>query len=212
MNLVILGAPGAGKGTQALMLAKRFSLKHISTGELLRKQISMKTDIGLEVAHLIEKGHLVSDELATEILKEELPQKNFILDGYPRTINQAKILDQLVQVTNVVFVDVADEKIKQRMSGRKTCPNCSAMYHDIYNPPKVEGVCDKCGAKLVERADDKLFTVAERLRIYHELTEPIIKFYEEKGILLRVDGLLPIDEVNDRIAGLLGEFDYADNN
>lgn len=213
MNLIVLGAPGAGKGTQARLLAEKFCLKHISTGDLLRRHISLKTSIGLKITHLINRGQLVSDELATQILEKELPNENFILDGYPRTINQAKILDEMnLKIDKVICVEVKDKIIAERMSGRKICPECGSMYNDFYHPPKRINICDKCKGNLIQREDDKMMTVLERLKIYHELTAPIINFYADKKILLRVDGCCSISEINDFIINSLGDLENADNN
>lgn len=207
MNLIVLGPPGAGKGTQARLLAKIFHLKHISTGDLLRKQIVLKTDIGLQISHLINEGKFVSDELATKLLKDELPKEDFILDGYPRNINQAKILDNMnLKIDKVICIEVKDKVIAQRMSGRKICPVCGSMYHDFYHPSIKKDVCDSCNNKLIQREDDKLMTVFERLKIYHDLTEPIINFYLAKKILLRVNGEKSIDEITKFIINSLGDF------
>jgi adenylate kinases len=212
MNLIVLGAPGAGKGTQARSLAQKFNLKHISTGDLLRKKVNSKSDIGLKISSLINKGMLVSDELATQLLKEELPKENFILDGYPRTLNQAKILDDMnLKIDKVICVEVKDKIIVERMSGRKICPNCSSMYHDFYHPPNKINVCDNCNSNLVQRDDDKMMTVLDRLKIYHELTEPIINFYAAKKILLRVDGTDSINKITEFIINRLEEFQNAYN-
>lgn len=212
MNLIVLGAPGAGKGTQARSLAQKFNLKHISTGDLLRKKVNSKSDIGLKISSLINKGMLVSDELATQLLKEELPKENFILDGYPRTLNQAKILDDMnLKIDKVICVEVKDKIIVERMSGRKICPNCSAMYHDFYHPPNKINVCDNCNSNLIQRDDDKMMTVLDRLKIYHELTEPIINFYAAKKILLRVDGTDSINKITEFIINRLEEFQNAYN-
>lgn len=209
MNLIFFGAPGVGKGTQARLIAKNFNLKHISIGDLLRKQVALKSPIGLQISDLISKGQLVSDELATQVLKSELPNENFALDGYPRTLNQAKILDEMnLQIDKVIYVELDDKLIIERMSGRKVCPTCGEMYHDFYYSPQKLNVCDNCGNNLVVRDDDKVMTVLERLKIFHSLAEPIIDFYSAKKILLRVNGSLPIAKISDFIINLLKEGNF----
>lgn len=206
MNLIILGPPGAGKGTQAGLLAKELRLKHISTGDLLRKQIALKTQVGTKINNLISKGNFVSDELATKLLKEELPGENFILDGYPRNVNQARILENMdLKIDKVICLDIDDKLIAPRISGRKICSVCGAMYHDFYHPSARKGVCDICNNKLIQRQDDKLMTVFERLKIYHDLTEPIISFYSAKKILLRVNGEKSVNEVTRFIINAIGD-------
>lgn len=202
MNLIMLGAPGAGKGTQARILADKFHLKHISTGDLLRRK-----SYDIDVQNLLAKGKLVSDDLVIGLLEKELPDNNFILDGCPRTINQAKILDHMnVKIDKVICIDIEDKLILERMLGRKVCPKCGAMFHDFYHPPIKNNICDNCKSNLIQRSDDKMVTVCERIKIYHELTEPIINFYSNKKVLLRVNGSHSIDEIADTIINLLGEF------
>lgn len=205
MNLIVLGAPGAGKGTQARMLAKCFKLTHISTGDLLREQIKLNTDLGKEIDKLLKNGQLVSDALAVKFITKQfsiIGKDNFILDGYPRTLKQAQILDDLcVNIDKVISINVEDDVIIERMSGRMTCSNCNAMYHLFYHPPKHNDVCDVCHGKLVQRDDDKTKTVINRLKIYHELTEPIISFYADRNILLQVDGTKNIEQITAEIIG-----------
>ena len=204
MNLIVLGAPGAGKGTQARLLASKLHLKHISTGDLLRRQIDLKTQIGLEINNLISVGKFVSDDLATKLLMDELPMENFILDGYPRNINQAEILESMnLKIDKVICLETEDKVIVERMSGRKICPVCGAMYHDFYHPPIKKDICDCCNNNLIQRKDDKLMTVYERLKIYHKLTEPIINFYSAKKLLLRVNAQLSIDQITSFIVDSL---------
>jgi len=204
MNLILLGPPGAGKGTQAKLLANKLQLKHISTGDLLRRQISLNTKIGLESDNLISQGQFVSDQLATTLLENELPKENFILDGYPRNINQVHILENMnLKIDKVICLEVSDKIIAQRMSGRKICPACGAMYHDFYHPPIKKDICDCCNNNLIQRKDDKLMTVYERLKIYHKLTEPIINFYSAKKLLLRVSADNPINSITEFIINAL---------
>lgn len=204
MNLILLGPPGAGKGTQAKLLANKLQLKHISTGDLLRRQISLNTKIGLESDNLISQGQFVSDQLATTLLENELPKENFILDGYPRNINQVHILENMnLKIDKVICLEVSDKIIAQRMSGRKICPACGAMYHDFYHPPAKKDICDCCNNNLIQRKDDKLMTVYERLKIYHKLTEPIINFYSAKKLLLRVSADNPINSITEFIINAL---------
>ncbi len=208
MNLVVLGAPGAGKGTQSRNLAKHYNIVHISTGDLLRNEMKNKTEIGLQITDMMNKGHLVPDEIVTDILKERLSlgdlKNGFILDGYPRNILQAKILCDIVNIDRVISVEVADKIIVERMSGRYICPNCSSVYHLLYHPPKKSKTCDNCGTRLAQRDDDKSKTVKQRLKIYHEITEPIKEFYKTKNILISVDGTKDIEEITGDIVTALG--------
>ena len=182
MNLILLGAPGAGKGTQAEVICKALNIPAISTGNILREAIKNQTPLGMEAKTYMDGGKLVPDEIVINILKERLQaddcKNGFILDGFPRTVPQAEALDQMnVRIDRVVDIEVADEKITARLSGRRVCESCGASYHTQYKPSKVEGVCDACGGKTVQRKDDHPDTVKERLRVYHEQTEPLIDYY-----------------------------------
>ncbi|MDR0903944.1 MAG: adenylate kinase [Ruminococcus sp.] len=193
MNLILLGAPGAGKGTQAEVIEKELGIPQISTGNILKAAVKNATEIGLKAKSYMDSGALVPDEVVIGILKERIAEddcKNgFILDGFPRTIPQAEALEAMgVTIDKVISIEVADEKIEARLSGRRACTKCGATYHVLFNPPKTEGVCDKCGGPLVIRDDDKPETVKERLRVYKEKTAPLIDFYKGKGKLATVIG------------------------
>ena len=193
MNLILLGAPGAGKGTQAEVICKALNIPAISTGNILREAIKNQTPLGMEAKTYMDGGKLVPDEIVINILKERLQaddcKNGFILDGFPRTVPQAEALDKMnVRIDRVVDIEVADEKIEARLSGRRVCESCGASYHTQYKPSKVEGVCDACGGKTVQRKDDHPDTVKERLRVYHEQTEPLIDYYTKAGKLVVVEG------------------------
>ncbi|MBR0485596.1 MAG: adenylate kinase [Oscillospiraceae bacterium] len=193
MNLILLGAPGAGKGTQAEAISDALNIPQISTGNMLREAVKNGTEYGLKAKAVMEAGGLVSDDIVIGILKDRIAQddaKNgFILDGFPRTVPQAEALDKMgVRIDKVVEIFVPDETIKERVSGRRVCEGCGASYHIQYKPSKVEGVCDKCGAKTVIRKDDEPATVISRLETYHEQTEPIKAYYEQQGKLETVIG------------------------
>lgn len=193
MNLILLGAPGAGKGTQAEKICEKLSIPAISTGNMLREAMANGTEMGVKAKSFIDAGKLVPDEVVIGIIHERLKQddcKNgFILDGFPRTIPQAEALDEMgVRIDKVIDIEVADEKIAARLSGRRVCLKCGATYHTAYKKPKVEGVCDACGDALVQRKDDMPETVLDRLQTYHEQTEPLKGYYEKKGILRVVEG------------------------
>lgn len=193
MNLIFLGAPGAGKGTHAEKFAEKHSLATISTGELLRTAIKNGTTLGKQANTYMSKGDLVPDELVIGIIKERLTQADcangFILDGFPRTIAQAEALKTLgVKIDRVLNLHVEDQVIVERMSGRRVCPDCGKTYHVRYTPPEKDGVCDACGAKLIVRSDDAPETVSDRLNVYHEKTAPLIEYYKREGILVTVEG------------------------
>ena len=208
MKLILLGAPGAGKGTQAEILCKALSIPQISTGNIIRAQIKSGTPLGQRVKEIVESGALVPDDLVIELLRGRIAEPDcangFVLDGFPRTIGQAEALEGICAIDAVVEIAVADASIVERMSGRRTCPACGASFHVKYNPPKTEGVCDVCGAQLVRRPDDDPAVVASRLDVYHEQTEPLIGFYTERGLLKRVDGEKSLDEVAQAIRQALG--------
>ena len=213
MKIIMLGAPGAGKGTQAKMIAEKYGLPHISTGDIFRANIKNGTELGKEAKEYMDKGLLVPDELTVRLLLDRVAKddcKNgYVLDGFPRTIPQAEVLDEKLsklgeKVDYAVNVDVPDENIVNRMSGRRACLSCGATYHVVSIPPKKEGICDVCGSELVLRDDDKPETVQKRLKVYHEQTQPLIDFYEKKGVLRSVDGTLPMEEVFTAITEILG--------
>lgn len=202
MNLIMLGAPGAGKGTQAEKISEKYSIPTISTGEILRNAISTGTELGKTAKSYMDAGQLVPDDVVIGIIRDFLKQdscKNgFILDGFPRSIPQAEALDNMgVKIDAVVSIEVADEKIVERMSGRRVCPTCGASYHILYKPSEKEGVCTKCGADLIVRKDDNPDTVLARLHTYHQQTEPLKGYYANKGILIEIEGQ---EEVKDTTA------------
>ena len=203
MKLILLGAPGAGKGTQAEVIMDHLNIPAISTGNIIREALKNGTEVGLKAKSYMDAGKLVPDEVVIEIIKERLAQddcKNgFILDGFPRTVPQAEALDAMgIAIDKVVDIEVADEKIAQRLGGRRVCANCGASYHTEYKPSKVEGVCDKCGGPTVQRKDDEPATVLDRLKVYHEQTEPLKDYYVKKGILAVVYGAEEVSETSAR--------------
>ena len=213
MKIIMLGAPGAGKGTQAKMIAEKYGLPHISTGDIFRANIKEGTELGKEAKTYMDKGQLVPDELTVRILLDRVAKddcKNgYVLDGFPRTIPQAEVLDKALTERNdkidyAINVEVPDENIINRMSGRRACLGCGATYHIVHIPPKQEGICDKCGQNLVLRDDDKPETVKNRLQVYHEQTQPLIDFYEKKGVLKTVDGTVDMQDVFGAITKILG--------
>ena len=202
MNLILLGAPGAGKGTQAEVICDKLSIPAISTGNLIREAIKNQTELGMAVKQYIEAGQLVPDDVVIQMVKERLAKddcKNgFILDGFPRTVPQAEALDKMgIIIDKVIDIEVSDEEITKRLSGRRVCEGCGASYHTAFKPTKVEGICDKCGAKTVLRTDDHPDTVKERLNVYHAQTEPLIAYYKAQGKLYPVERQ---DEVADTSA------------
>ena len=214
MKIIMLGAPGAGKGTQAKMIAEKYSIPHVSTGDIFRANIKDQTELGMEAKKYMDQGLLVPDELTVKILLDRVAKddcKNgYVLDGFPRTIPQAEVLDEAVSELNesidfAINVDVKDENIVKRMSGRRACLKCGATYHIEHIPPKKEGICDKCGSELVLRDDDKPETVQKRLNVYHEQTQPLIDYYNKKGILKEVDGSQDMKDVFSAIVAILGE-------
>lgn len=214
MKIIMLGAPGAGKGTQAKRIAERYGIPHISTGDILRANVKGGTELGRKAQVFMNQGLLVPDELVIDMLMDRIAQddcKNgYVLDGFPRTIPQAESLDAALakigdQMDVAIDVDVPDENIVTRMGGRRACLGCGATYHVVFNPTKVEGVCDVCGEKLILRDDDKPETVQKRLNVYHEQTQPLIDYYKKAGILKSVDGTMEMDKVFDAIVRILGE-------
>ena len=213
MKIIMLGAPGAGKGTQAKKIADRYNIPHISTGDIFRANIKNGTELGKKAKEYMDKGLLVPDELTLDLImdrfKAEDCKNGYVLDGFPRTIPQAEALDAaLVKIGQkmdfAVDVDVPDENIVNRMSGRRACLNCGATYHIVYNPSKKEGICDTCGQQLVLRDDDKPETVKKRLSVYHDQTQPLIDYYKNEGILAEVDGTKDMEEVFQDIVNILG--------
>lgn len=213
MKIIMLGAPGAGKGTQAKMIAEKFAIPHVSTGDIFRANIKNGTELGKQAKEYMDKGQLVPDELTVKILLDRVAQEDckngYVLDGFPRTIPQAEVLDKALTELNdkvdfAINVDVPDENIIGRMSGRRACVKCGATYHIKYNAPKQEGICDACGDSLILRSDDEPETVKKRLVEYHDKTQPLIDFYENKGILKTVDGTQDLNDVFGAILEILG--------
>lgn len=193
MNLILLGAPGAGKGTQAENIVKKYGIPAISTGNIIRVAVKDGTEMGLKAQSYMDNGQLVPDDVVIGIIKDRLQEKDcengFILDGFPRTIPQAQALEDMgVQIDKVLDIEVEDDKIAARMSGRRVCSKCANSYHLLYKKPKVEGICDACGGELVQRKDDAPETVQARLKEYHEMTEPLKDFYKNLGKLVTVEG------------------------
>jgi adenylate kinase len=208
-RLILLGAPGAGKGTQAEIISEKLNIPIISTGNILKKAMKDETPLGLEAASYVNSGQLVPDPVIIGIVKERLSaedcENGYILDGVPRTIAQAEALDEMgVEVSDVVSLEVRDEAIVGRLTGRVVCSDCGATYHKVNNPPKVEGVCDKCGGKLMTRSDDTEETVLKRLSTYHETTEPLKDFYLNKGKLTLINGEQEISRITEEILESLG--------
>jgi len=213
MKIIMLGAPGAGKGTQAKKIAEKYQIPHISTGDIFRANIKNGTELGKKAKMYMDQGELVPDELVCDLVVDRIKQddcKNgYILDGFPRTIPQAESLDAALSaigehVDYALDVEVPDENIVNRMSGRRACVGCGATYHVIYAPTKTEDICDVCGAKLILRDDDKPETVQKRLGVYHEQTQPLIDYYKKKSILQEVDGTKDLEEVFQAIVKILG--------
>ena len=213
MKIIMLGAPGAGKGTQAKMIADKYGVPHISTGDIFRANIKNGTELGMEAKKYMDQGLLVPDELTVRILLDRVAQddcKNgYVLDGFPRTIPQAEALTKALEkmgqkVDFAIDVNVPDENIVIRMGGRRACVTCGATYHMVYAPTKKEGICDTCGGELILRDDDKPETVQKRLNVYHDQTQPLIDYYTNQGILRTVDGTVDIDDVFRAITDFLG--------
>ena len=214
MKIIMLGAPGAGKGTQAKKIAEKYSIPHISTGDIFRANIKNGTELGMKAKTYMDQGLLVPDELVVDLVVDRLGQDDCangcVLDGFPRTIPQAEALDAALtkvgqSVDYAINVEVPDENIVNRMSGRRACVNCGATYHIVYAPTKVENVCDTCQGDLILRDDDKPETVQKRLNVYHEQTQPLIDYYTKKNILVEVDGTVDINDVFAAIVKVLGE-------
>ena len=214
MRIIMLGAPGAGKGTQAKKITARYSIPHISTGDIFRANIKNGTELGKKAKTYMDQGLLVPDELVVDLVVDRVNQEDcangYVLDGFPRTIPQAEALDKALtemgqSIDYAINVEVPDENIVQRMSGRRACVNCGATYHIVYAPTKKENVCDTCEGELILREDDKPETVQKRLNVYHEQTQPLIDYYTEKNKLVEVDGTIDIEKVFDAIVKILGE-------
>ena len=213
MKIIMLGAPGAGKGTQAKKIAEKYGIPHISTGDIFRANIKGGTELGMKAKSYMDQGQLVPDDVTIGMLLDRISQEDcaggYVLDGFPRTIPQAESLTKALNARNekmdyAINVDVPDEAIVTRMGGRRACIACGATYHNVYNPTKTEGICDACGEKLVLRDDDKPETVQKRLTVYHEQTQPLIEYYDSEGILKTVDGTQDLNDVFEDIIEILG--------
>ena len=214
MKIVMLGAPGAGKGTQAIKIADKYDIPHISTGDIFRANIKGGTELGQKAKSYIDKGELVPDEVTIGMLLDRIAQddcKNgYVLDGFPRTIPQAESLTEALKsqgdrIDFALNIDVPDEAIIKRMSGRRACPKCGATYHIVYAAPKTVNICDKCGTELIIRSDDKPETVKDRLNVYHQQTEPLIAYYKTAGVLREVDGTQELPKVFEDVVAILSE-------
>ncbi|MFN3739086.1 MAG: adenylate kinase [Thermodesulfovibrionales bacterium] len=212
MRLVLLGAPGAGKGTQAKKLIEKYSIPQISTGDILRKAVADGTPLGKEAKSYMDKGELVPDSVVIGIIRERLKEndckKGYILDGFPRNVAQAKALDEMLSSLNspldfAISIDVSFDELMKRLTGRRTCKNCGQMYNIYFTPPKNNGVCDKCGGELYQRDDDKEETIRKRLEVYEAQTAPVIDYYKQKGILKSVPGTGSIDDIFNKIISIL---------
>jgi adenylate kinase len=213
MKIIMLGAPGAGKGTQAIMISEKYGIPHISTGDIFRANIKAGTELGNKAKSYMDKGALVPDEITIGMLMNRIGEKDcdggYVLDGFPRTIPQAESLTKVLkaaggEVDFAVNIDVPDDHIINRMGGRRACTNCGATYHVKFNPPKTEGICDVCGSRLVQRDDDRPETVKNRLSVYHAQTQPLIVYYRKAGVLKEVDGTKDMDSVFQDIVKVLG--------
>ena len=211
MKIIMLGAPGAGKGTQAKMISEKYGIPHISTGDIFRANIKNGTELGKKAKSYMDQGLLVPDELVVDLVVDRVQKEDckegYILDGFPRTIPQAEALDAALgedKIDYALDIEVTDDHIIKRMSGRRACVGCGATYHLIYNPTKTEGVCDVCGEKLILRDDDKPETVQKRLDVYHEQTQPLIDYYKKAGCLVEMDGTVDINVVFENVVKILG--------
>ena len=212
MKIIMLGAPGAGKGSQASRIATEYQLPHISTGDIFRANLKEETELGKKAKSFMDKGELVPDDITIAMLLERIHKEDckngYILDGFPRTIPQAEALKEALakkdeKIDLALDVEASDELIIKRMAGRRTCPACGAIYHIVTLPPKTEGICDRCGADLIQRKDDNEETVKNRLKIYHEVTEPLISYYKKEGILEEIDGAEELDKVFEKVKRII---------
>ena len=212
MNIILMGLPGAGKGTQASEIVKKFPIPHISTGDMFRKAIKDETDLGKEAKSYMDRGELVPDEVTVGIVKERISEddakKGFLLDGFPRTIEQAEALNNIMSeldrnIDAVINIEVPEEELMNRLTGRRICEKCGTTYHLVFNPPKVDGVCDIDGGKLYQRKDDNPETVSNRLSVNVKQSKPILEYYNEKGVLKNIDGSKDIEEVTNDVIDIL---------
>lgn len=214
MRIILLGPPGAGKGTQAKNISKNYNLVHISTGDIFRENIKNKTELGKKVTHYLDNGELVPDSLVIDLVEDRLKQDDvkdgFLLDGFPRTVKQAEELNKILLKMNskldfVLNIELDSDILLKRASGRRVCKSCQEAFHILFNPPLVDGICDKCSGELFQRSDDVEETVKNRINVYQDQTKPLIDFYEKEGTLVDIDGSLPIDKVYENISSILGE-------
>ena len=214
MNIILMGLPGAGKGTQASEIVKKFPIPHISTGDMFRKAIKDETDLGKEAKSYMDRGELVPDEVTVGIVKERISEddakKGFLLDGFPRTIEQAEALNNIMSeldrnIDAVINIEVPEEELMNRLTGRRICEKCGTTYHLVFNPPKIDGVCDIDGGKLYQRKDDNPETVSNRLSVNVKQSKPILEYYDEKGVLKNIDGAKDIDEVTKDVIDILDQ-------
>lgn len=213
MHLVLMGPPGAGKGTQAALIARDFDIPHISIGDMLRDAVKQRTKLGEKAKEYMDRGDLVPDVLVVDITGERLAapdtKKGFVLDGFPRTLEQAVSLKEIladvsINLDVVLNLEVSEEELLRRLTGRRVCPNCQATYHLVFNPPKSLGVCDRCGHDLIQRDDDKKSTVKQRLQVYYSQSRPLVDYYRERGLLVNVDGDQSVDEVYEDVKEIIG--------
>lgn len=214
MNIILMGLPGAGKGTQASEIVKKFPIPHISTGDMFRKAIKDETDLGKEAKSYMDRGELVPDEVTVGIVKERISEddakKGFLLDGFPRTIDQAEALNDIMSelgrnIDAVINIEVPEEELMNRLTGRRICEKCGTTYHLVFNPPKVDGICDIDGVKLYQREDDNPETVSNRLNVNVKQSKPILEYYNEKGVLKNIDGAKDIDDVTKDVIDILDQ-------
>ncbi|MGM0436803.1 MAG: adenylate kinase [Bacillota bacterium] len=214
MNMIFLGLPGAGKGTQAKKVSTKYDIPHIATGDIFRNAIKNETPLGRKAKSYIDKGELVPDEVTIGIVRNRLQEddckKGFILDGFPRTINQAEALDKILEELNTeldlaLYIKVPEKELIKRLSGRRVCEDCGATYHVEFNPPEKEGICDKCGGKLIQRSDDKEETVKNRIEVNREKTEKLINYYKDEGLLETIESSAGIDEVFEKVTSVIEE-------
>ncbi|MBN1573444.1 MAG: adenylate kinase [Deltaproteobacteria bacterium] len=211
-NIILLGPPGAGKGTQAVRMSEKYKIPQISTGDILRSAVAAGTELGKEAKKFMDRGDLVPDEVVVGLVEERLKdadcKNGYILDGFPRTVNQAKSLDKMLGgkgdgISHVISIEVDNDELLKRLTGRRTCRECKAMYHVVFEPPKSEGKCDKCGGELYQRDDDKEETIKARLKVYADQTEPLIEYYSEKGLKRSIAGSGGIDNIFKKITEVL---------
>ena len=212
--MVLLGPPGAGKGTQAKLLQERFKVRQISTGDILRKAVAEQTPLGKQASEYIRRGELVPDRLIIDLVADRLKEKDceqgFVLDGFPRTIAQAQRLEEILKKMGlgldcVLSVQVPDKLIVERLSGRRTCKGCGALYHLVFDPPKAAGTCNRCGGELFQRDDDREETVTNRLKVYDDQTAPLVSYYRERGLLREIDGVGEVEAIGKRVVRALGD-------